>query len=253
MSTELNNVSSDKNRDFGIQFAITNSKGVKSYLIGTIHIVDKESVQDPAIQEIIGKCSALYSESGMNCTLFEPQASMPEGDHQYSNFPFRYSYDTAITLAAWLKKIPIFSLDEGVPHRDQAVAEGRKALLEIGINELELTYMQVCSLNSAGPEYRSSLREWKNSNTASFKKSRMEDSEHYPFDRYITQREEHWVKTLIPKLLNTEQPIAIAVGVNHVVGEDSLSERFARAGLKVEIISSGLTHKQDMVTPYSRL
>jgi uncharacterized protein YbaP (TraB family) len=53
----------------------------------------------------------------------------------------------------------------------------------------------------------------------------------------ITKREEKWAEILVPQLLKTTQPICIAVGVAHVVGKDNLSDRFAKAGFKVELIT----------------
>ena len=50
-------------------------------------------------------------------------------------------------------------------------------------------------------------------------------------------REAKWSEILIPKLLEADKPIGIAVGFLHVHGQDSLSERFAQAGLKVELIT----------------
>jgi hypothetical protein len=227
---------SQKSRDFGITYEVTNQKGVKSYLIGTNHFVDKESVQDPAIMEIIGKCSALYSEFGINLFITSAHGSMPEGDHQYWDIPLRYKYDTAITLAAWCKKIPITSLDEGVPYRDAQQAEGRKTLEKCGVDEIERLFMEQASMFSRDPDLLLSLQQWKNGDIQSFKQDRYNDDDGLNYRR-ITQREEHWVKTLIPKLLETEQSIAIAVGASHVVGDNSLSERFAKSGLKVELIS----------------
>lgn len=51
------------------------------------------------------------------------------------------------------------------------------------------------------------------------------------------KREEKWSEILIPKLQEADKPIGIAVGAAHLVGEDGLAERFAKAGLKVELIT----------------
>lgn len=219
-----------KNRDFGITYEVTNQKGVKSYLIGTMHAVDKESVQDPAIMEIIGKCSALYSELGTNLFITSAAGSMPEGDHQYSTIPLRHTYDIAITLAAWCKKIPIISLDRGVVERDDEVTEYHEILQAVGADRVEEIFMFNSAIVSCDPNAFRDLQTWKNSDLESMQKHRVVSTGG-------DKRENHWLKTLIPKLLETEQPIAIAVGAGHVLGKDSLSERFAESGLKVALIS----------------
>jgi len=243
----------EKRRDFGVIFEVTNQKGVKSYLVGTCHTVNKESTLDPAISEIIEKCAALYSELGINHFISAAQGSMPEEAHPYQYIPLRYSYDIAITLAAWCKKVPIISLDKGIPYRDKQLAEARKKMQEEGIDKFEQSFMKMRAKSSCNPESFRTLNAWKNSNIACLKRCRDDCLKEPFFDQLVTQREEYWVKTLIPKLLNTEQPIAIAVGAAHVVGDNSLSERFARAGLKVELISSGLTRIKDMPAKISTL
>lgn len=227
-----------KTRDFGVVFEVTNQKGVTSYLIGTCHTVDKESIQDPAIWEIMEKCRALYSELGPNHFIPAAQGSMPEGAHPYQHIPLRYSYDTAITLAAWCKKVPIISLDKGVPCRDKQLAEAREKMQEEGIDKFEQSFMGMCAKKSYNPESLRTLHAWKNGNIACLKRCRDDYSKEPSFDQFVTQREKRWADTLIPKLLQTNESIAIAVGVGHIVGENNLSERFAKAGLKVKLLSS---------------
>ncbi len=215
----------------GFKFKITNDQGVESYLVGTSHVVDKSSIQDPDINKIIDKCSVLYTELGHYTFLTSSQGSEPEEEHQYQHLPFRYSYDTAFTIAAWCKKIPEISLDISFPGRSERYEESFRIIRELGPDEFEEGLMgEYEKLCADGPPGGSRFYAWKKGDILAREKDRKND-----FDVECVEREKHWAKILVPHLRSTTQPICIAVGAYHVVG-DGLPEIFRKAGLKVEWI-----------------
>ena len=209
----------------GIKLKITNKQGVESYLIGNQHTVDELSIKDPDIKKIIDKCSTLYTEMGTFGFISSSQGSIPEGNHQYQHIPYRYEYDVAFNLSAWCRKIPIISLDYSC--RKEIFDLIRQEMRDQGPDEFEARLMKTRATfvqDSLG-------NEWKNGNYCCFEMIR----KMHPNTESI-ERENHWAKTLVPHLQATSQPICIAVGAMHIVG-DGLPEIFQKAGLKVEWIA----------------
>lgn len=217
----------------GLKFKITNDYGVESYLIGTWHVVDKPSINDPDINKIIDKCSVLYTEKGNYRFLDSSQGSLLEENHQYQHIPFRYSYDTALTIVAWCKKIPVMSLDYSFPGNAERWERTWRSFRDRGPDETERNFMDV--YKKAGVDGYGSrdpgFRAWKKGDIFALQNTRKSTAQSFQ----SIEREKHWAKTLVPHLMSSTQPICIAVGVYHTVG-NGLPEIFRKAGLKVERI-----------------
>jgi len=209
----------------GLKFKVTNDKGVESYLVGTCHVVDQASIKDPDINKIMDKCSTLYTEMGNYVFLTSAQGSMQEDNHQYQHIPIRYYYDVAFTIAAWCRKIPSLSLDVSVP--GNKIEETWHLIRKVDTDTMEKKLMN--ELEKEDPKNRVFLA-WKSAHIEFVENRRRNLG-----CTEAIEREKHWAKTLVPHLQNTTQPICIAVGAFHVVG-DGLLEIFSNAGLKIEWI-----------------
>jgi len=220
-------------RGVGTVFEVTNSIGVKSFLIGTMHTVDKESVEDKRFRKILDKCSTLYTEMGNNFLITSSHGSIPEGDHPYRHIPLRYAYDEAIGIYAWCKKIPNISLDEKIPDQALALSSLIQRMRTKGPDFCEKVVMD----NLANTTNETLLKKWKDGSVFKVVPRPRDSAEaeemHFAEELH---RENVWCETLIPTLLTTQKPICIAVGAIHVAGAGSLSERFKKAGLKVELL-----------------
>lgn len=224
---------SNQNNEVGLTFKITNQNGVDSYLIGTTHMATAESMSRSNFQQIIDKCSALYSEAGTNIFITSAEGSRPEGDHEYTNVRYRFFPDAAITLGAWAKKIPITSLDKGIPSVDQMRDFSRAKSYEIGPDEFEKLTMQGHEETMKDPEAVRLADAWEQGNAEIWAENRNVQ----PYF-IIAPREDQWMEILTPKLRETSKPICIAVGVAHVVGYNSLPDRLRKQGFKVERVYS---------------
>jgi uncharacterized protein YbaP (TraB family) len=222
----------NQNHGIGVTYEITNPKGVKSYLIGTFHNLDAESLQRSNFQQIVDKCSALYSEAGTNFFISSAHGSNPEEDHPYKGVKYRYYLDLAITLRAWYNNIPIVALDqEGAASQLREFC--RQKGYEMGPDAFEKLDMQELEIRSQYTEFKKAFKAWSTGDIgalAVIRKTMHEDDDE-------TRREDQWLKILMPKLLEGQKSICIAVGAAHVVGTNSISDRIEKAGCKVELIT----------------
>jgi uncharacterized protein YbaP (TraB family) len=225
---------SNQNNTVGFTFKITNPQnGVESTLIGTAHMANAETMGKLNVQQIIEKSSALYSEAGTNVFVTSAEGSRPEGDHEYTNITHRFCPDKAITLEAWAKRLPIHSLDRGIPAFDQMRDLQRAKSHEIGPDAFEQLTMQSHEQVPQSPEGVQLLDAWEQGNSEIW--AQVRDAIAYGM---IAPREDQWMKILTPKLKETSKPICIAVGVAHVVGYNSLPDRLRKEGFKVERVYS---------------
>ena len=211
---------------------LTNEFGIKSFVIGTCHVVDKESFQNPFFQKILGKCSVLYSEGGSYIFNSYPFGTQRNEEPQYQHDRFRYPLDVRITEIAEERKLPIFALDEGIPKLDEDTLTMCADRLELGAEKMEDLYRRNWETITLSPNYPKLIESWKAADIPFLKQIRKNTPKEYLL------REGHWVKKLIPKLRKARKPIAIVVGAAHLVGRHSLSERLKRAGLKVELLTN---------------
>ena len=218
-----------------LSYKITNSHGITSYLIGTFHKVDAESIEKSHFRQILARCSALYCEAGTNRFVSSAQGSMLEGMHEYKYIPMRYVFDTAIAIEAWCRKIPIFSLDEEIPEVNLQLQDQLRLMRELGPNVYEKGFMDKMDLCGKNPNEQAKFKAWKDGNVthlAMLREKILSDE--------VRTREDAWMKILIPRLLDKQEVICIAVGVGHIVGPDNIAKRFKRAGLKVDRIDDDL-------------
>jgi uncharacterized protein YbaP (TraB family) len=213
----------------GVTYAITNQQGVTSFLMGTCHSVDKESFNNKEIKKIIEKCSCLYTETGKH--LLDLWSDYDWSNHALDHIVLPYSYDHAITIAAKKQKIPIKALDEGIPSCDKKFQQLAMVIAKYGKNHIRNAFMDNRGKNEGKTAKIKIFEAWKKGNIPLFQYCRKERLSQ------CTEREAHWVKTLIPHLKTTQKPIVVAVGVTHVVGEDGLSETLKKAGFDVRLIT----------------
>ncbi|HEV7736164.1 MAG TPA: TraB/GumN family protein [Chlamydiales bacterium] len=218
-----------------LSYKITNSNGVTSYLIGTYHKVDAESVEKSNFRQILACCSAVYCEAGTNRFVSSAQGSMPEGTHEYKHIPMRYVFDTAIVIEAWCRKIPVFSLDQEIPQVNLQLQQQLRQMRKLGPNAFEKSIMHQMDVFGKNPNEQANFKAWKDGNVtylAMLREKVLSDE--------VRTRENAWMKILIPRLLEMQEGICIAVGVAHIVGPDNIAKRLKQAGLQVERIDDGL-------------
>ena len=221
---------------YGLTYEVTNEQGVKSYLMGTSHVADKDMVLGAPYLNLIEKCSALYTEPGTNIYVTLPHGSIPEQPHKHSHLQYRFCIDITLTIAAWCKGIPITGLD----------AYSNEDIDLINKEEVQDKALERMNTN-VGSDFITNIAAWKSGDIQRMTDLRKLVEEFNP--SLIGEREDEWAKVLIPALKATQKTIGIAVGIVHLVGEDGLQARFQKEGLKVELI------KPKFTTPhlYSRL
>lgn len=142
-------------------------------------------------------------------------------------------------MAAW-HKIPIRSLDQYVPEMQKLLLDTEMEIKRKGAEAVGNRYAAYRGAEQKGFFKRILahyvVRTYQKGDLNEIAKLRQLTRQGQNAVKQA-KREQKWCEILIPKLLEADKPIGIAVGVNHIVGKDSLSERFAQAGLKVELIT----------------
>ena len=205
--------------------------GIESYLIGTVHNADQKTIQQSCFYRIMEKnISILYSELGIFDVIGSPQISIPEAPHQYQHIKYRYVLDTAIVLEAILRRIPIVALDVSPEKEAEEIAKVKN------IDPLYAEKWRMDRTLGSSPKFSAFLNKLRYGRVRSILAVRKYEKLDKPY--FFEPREERWAQILIPALLNTHNPICIAVGACHLVGKNSLSDRFKKAGCNVELIHS---------------
>jgi len=230
--------------NLGTAFRVINSMGVESYVIGSPHFSDEAGLRESCFHRIMEKCTTVYSEKGNYECVFSSQTSIPERDHQYRHVKYRFRFDAAILLEAFYRKIPVVALDlnNGLPEMDlgcqaildvidtHGVAGYEKAIMDCAEHiekEDALLIEHIKRGSSELPRYRRDLLE--------------------PSDY---ERENCWVKILIPALKNTQTPICIVVGALHLFGKNGLGHRFLNEKMQVhKILSTSLSDQAQFGPP----
>ncbi len=197
---------------------------IDHFLIGTQHKTDENMIKQSCFHRMMERCSILYTERGVYDFVPSSHTSIPESDHEYKHLRYRFCLDTAITLEAVVKRIPIMMLDV---LSDPFEIRSYDEIIEV-CNRLNGVDMQRAKTIHSNFVWRR--------DPCSMQKRRAKGRPESP-DIYDI-REERWAQILIPALKDATASICIAVGAVHVVGEDSLSHRFQKAGFKVEFIRS---------------
>ncbi len=237
---------------FGTAFKVTH-QGIESYLIGVTHNSNEEMITQSCFHRILDQCSTLYTEAGVNIFVTSPHLNIPEHDHAYKHIKDRFSLDDAITLEAWFRKIPILSLDQEVAEINQTTdqwiqkhSQGDPRILE---QEMMAAAEKLAGF-SVFAVLQSDTLKGKIRKLSALKTRILQKD---PSFTNSDIREERWSQILIPVIRNTQTPICIAVGAAHVVGKGSLTNRFKKAGFKVEFIRSDCPSDQARFTPPSTL
>jgi uncharacterized protein YbaP (TraB family) len=216
--------------EIGMTYEITSPQGVKSYLIGTAHMVDRESIQKSGFQRIIAKCSRLYTEAGNDVCIINPYTGLLETEESYKHLPFHYFLDTAITLEAQYRKIPVYALDTGIVCVEKMMDVALNGAKEMGPEAHQKIMMKTLEELFENTSLLTVIKDWKARDVKAM--AAVRDSMEY---QLIALREDRWMDILLP--LSVEKPICVAVGSGHIVGYDSLTERFKNEGFKVEPIT----------------
>lgn len=224
--------------DVGVEYAITNSKGVTHILMGTLHAIDAKSLRNLCLDRIL-QCTELFTEAGTIQPLQSSSGCFP-GIKKY-NIPYPHKVDDFINIMAAWRKIPIKSLDQQIPEMQETIAEIVAARQMFGVeafgDSMDLhNYRTQTSLPlKEMEELHRLIQAYQQGNLNVLQEMREKKG---PRDNLVVNlREDKWSEILISKLLDSDKPIGIAVGVLHVCGKGSLSERFAQAGMKVELIT----------------
>lgn len=238
--SNITSINSTDNRqsEIGVTYLVTNSKGTTSILMGTCHAIDAKSLLNPCIQKIL-KCSELFTEMGPLRPFCSNDGCFPEVEKH--EIPYPHSMDAFLTIMAGWRKIPITGLDRHVPEMQDSFARIDAQLTLAGAAEAKGDFVAKNRLiqqkdpASLGP-LSFFVQSFKQGNLDVLKKYRAIQISQDGSGIKSIKREEKWSEILIPKLQDADKPIGIAVGAAHLVGEGSLPERFAKAGLKVELI-----------------
>jgi uncharacterized protein YbaP (TraB family) len=183
------------------------------------------------MKEMIRKCSCVYTEGGKHLFHQWPNRRKHNEYSNYQHFPFRYSYDIAITMVAEDEGIPIISLDEGIPSYDTLHDELRETLDTLGADYVEKWTMDHHEATARCPNYLKIMEAWKQGDVMRLQNIFAGES----LSSKELRRQKHWVKKLIPCLQMTRRPVGIAVGALHLISKNSLPESFQKAGLQVEL------------------
>jgi hypothetical protein len=236
MSIEVRN-NYNPSGDVGVEYAVTNAKGVTHILMGTCHYIDAETLRNLCLDRIL-KCSELFMEVGTMQPLNHMDGCFP-GVIKYT-IPYPHCVDDFLTIMAGWRKIPITSLDAQVPELQDIMAKINAQCKEWGavVYGNAKAYQRYKRQKSASLYNRLEGR----LTTYCYKKGYtsfvegIRSSKGFKDTQY-QRREDKWCEILIPKLLESDKSIGIAVGMLHVCGKNSLSERFAKSGMKVEQIT----------------
>jgi hypothetical protein len=238
MSVSLTPTSSSNHPEcIGYGYGVTNSKKITSILWGTVHIIDAKSLQNISLRQLL-ECSELFTELGTHLPLPSNDGCFPGVEKH--DIPYPHSVDGFVTIMAGWKKIPITSLDHQVPEMKVKLENADEKLKKIGAEaygDSASEHWASSQLDHLDLAYKI-VHAFRQGNLAEVEARRESSKAREPFifEFETKKREEKWAGILIPKLLETDKPIGIAVGATHLVGEDGLAERFKRAGLKVERI-----------------
>jgi hypothetical protein len=166
--------------------------------------------------------------------MTSPTGDRVRGAEQYKDVKYRFSLDLAIAQIALAKKIPIHSLDAGMPEIDQRWEQLHERISKnpAMIDVKESNWMTRVFKMSKEPRFLPLYNSVIKGDVQSLEKLR--DSH----DVEQNNREDHWCKTLIPALTKTNKPVCIVVGVAHVIGGDGLASRFQLEGLSVRLIQN---------------
>lgn len=235
----ITSINSADNRQYeiGVTYLVTNSKGTTSILMGTCHAIDAKSLQNPCIQTIL-KCSALFTEMGHRRFFCSNDGCFPGVEKH--EIPYPHAMDSFLTILAGWRKIPITGLDCHVPAHQDFFVRMEAQLTRAGEAERRgdlVAKNRLIQQNDPASLAPLSffVQSFQQGNLDVLKKYRVMQMSKDGISG--VKREEKWSEILIPKLQEADKPIGIAVGAAHLVGEDGLAERFAKAGLKVELIT----------------
>lgn len=230
------------NTGFGTAHKVTYQGKVKAYLVGTFHHSSKAMIKQSCFPRILEKCSTLYTEIGIFTFITSPHLNIPEGTHAYKHIKYRFSLDDVITLEAWYKKIPIVSLDldQGIVVRENDRDSIIRRVHTDGSQVVEQEMLDEAVELSQDPLFvlgHDSTMKGEIDQLEEIRSNGKLDNPMF-YSKYVDPREERWSQILIPIIQTTQKPICIAVGVAHLVGTGSLTDRFRKAGFQVEQLRS---------------
>lgn len=214
----------------GIIYEITNNKGNKSHIIGTIHSVNKNMTINPQITEIVKKSSTIVTEVG-NDRIFLLAHKLKKLN------PFnklRYSLDSMITNLANKEKKAVIGLT--------TIAEASRVLNEAAILEKKSEEYEMTEANHARLIkhekylYYEAMEAWQNGDDKDLKVLRCELMHPARFDRVCTKVNDEWLNNRgLLELLQAENcNSCVAVGVSHLYGSKGLLNAFQTNGLTIQ-------------------
>lgn len=226
-----------KNNNRGVIYKIENKKECTSYLIGTVHH-SASLLGGTKIPELVQNSSEFFSEMGE--LVFESTRDI---------------MDDVLTRIASANKIPIYALEtpEELSDIDTKVVKEYSALSKERIEKKKELKLKKLKEKGDLEKYNEfcedeflfrfdNLTHWKKGDVESLKRNYKIASSLASLntEAQITfqgakHRNQHWLrnKNLLSKLVSTEKPVSIAVGVFHLFGKRGLIKDFEGEGLKV--------------------
>lgn len=227
------------NMGLGTSFKILNQDTqTESYCIGTVHAANEAMVNLSCFHRILPHCATLYTETGELLFINSAHLNVPERPHPFQHIPYRFALEDAISLEAWHKKIPLVALDlhQGIPEMDREYEEVLQQISTTDPYTQEKNMMEEALKDGQVPDFVEMHSHVMQGRINKLEEFRTHEQSEDPESRVtFEKREARWAEILIPVLRLSNQPICIAVGASHIVG-DGLLDRFRKAGFQVEQI-----------------
>ncbi|MBA3237858.1 MAG: hypothetical protein H0T62_05845 [Parachlamydiaceae bacterium] len=198
----------------GFLFEITNSLGVTSYLIGSIHKATQIMAQNQQMLAAVQSSNELITEIG-----FGPEAKIELYTENFLDFPkLKYATDLALSLHAETNNIKITGLST-ISAQMSAIS----TLIGSTFSQ-PLTLEEQQKIKTHEPYlYHEIADAWQE---GSEKKILLilKKLNHPLIMPYTDDLTEKWSVKLLQKLLDTPYPLSIAVGTGHCVGGERVAK-----------------------------
>lgn len=214
--TAMRNIEqSTKNQ--GVIFKVSKD-GVDSYLLGTVHLGTYHMANQPLMQQIVENASELITEIGDVTNASEATSLFAK----QTNLRFKHCLDLNLTALAQAKKIQITALE--------TLEESQRNTRDI---KADMAIRQIPNDLAIHAEYNEHelIEMWQQGDLEKFNSLPIHPSTK---EIMIDSRNKKWENSIVHKLNGTTKPIAIAIGVLHLIGESGLVKTLQNEGFTVE-------------------